>query len=75
MSNSNIPQSVDFGKALRKAQANSHTRITDIAREIGVAPGQVSRWQKAEDIKLSRAVQIAAVFGMNLPDFLDLYHD
>jgi len=75
MSKTMISQSVDFGKAIRAAQASSHTRISDIAKEIGVAPQQVSRWQKSEDIKLSRAVQIAGVFGMTLADFLDVYHD
>jgi transcriptional regulator with XRE-family HTH domain len=63
MSKITMSQKVDFGKAIRAAQASSHTRISDIAKEIGVAPQQVSRWQKSEDIKLSRAVQIAAVFG------------
>jgi transcriptional regulator with XRE-family HTH domain len=75
MSKTTISQNVDFGKAIRAAQASSHTRISDIAKEIGVAPQQVSRWQKSEDIKLSRAVQIAGVFGMTLADFLDVYHD
>ena len=75
MSTNTISQKVDFGKAIRAAQAGSHTRISDIAKEIGVAPQQVSRWQKSEDIKLSRAVEIAAVFGMSLADFLDCYHD
>jgi transcriptional regulator with XRE-family HTH domain len=75
MSQTTISQNVDFGKAIRAAQASSHTRISDIAKEIGVAPQQVSRWQKSEDIKLSRAVQIAGVFGMTLADFLDVYHD
>jgi transcriptional regulator with XRE-family HTH domain len=75
MSKTTISQNVDFGKAIRAAQASSHTRISDIAKEIGVAPQQVSRWQKSEDIKLSRAVQIAGVFGMTLADFLDVYHE
>ena len=75
MSDTTMSQKVDFGKAIRAAQASSHTRISDIAKEIGVAPQQVSRWQKSEDIKLSRAVEIAAVFKMSLADFLDLYHD
>ena len=70
-----MSQKVDFGKAIRAAQASSHTRISDIAKEIGVAPQQVSRWQKSEDIKLSRAVEIAAVFDLSLADFLDLYHE
>lgn len=70
-----MSQKIDFGKAIRAAQANSHTRISDIAKEIGVAPQQVSRWQKSKDIKLSRAVEIAAVFDLSLADFLVLYHD
>ena len=75
MSKNTMSQKVDFGKAIRAAQAGSHTRISDIAKEIGVAPQQVSRWQKSEDIKLSRAVEIAAVFNLSLVDFLALYHD
>ena len=75
MSQNTMSQKVDFGKAIRAAQASSHTRISDIAKEIGVAPQQVSRWQKSQDIKLSRAVEIAAVFNLSLVDFLVLYHD
>jgi len=75
MSTTNMSEKIDFGKAIRKAQSSSHTRLSDIAREVGVAPQQVSRWQKSEDIKLSKAVQIANVFGLSLADFLDLYHE
>ena len=75
MSSSTISQNVNFGKALRNAQANSYMRISDIARQMKVAPQQVSRWQKNDDIKLSRAIQIAAIFGMTLAEFIDAYNE
>lgn len=75
MSKISIAQPVDFGSAIKKAQEGSYIRVSDIAKKMGVAPQQVSRWQKAKDIKLSRAVQIAQVFEMTLPEFLDAYHE
>ena len=75
MSNITISQNVDFGKALKRAQEDRHIRTIDIARSIKVAPNQVARWQKMKDIKLSKAVEIAAVFRMTLEEFMAEYHD
>jgi transcriptional regulator with XRE-family HTH domain len=75
MNNITISQNVDFGKALRRAQKDRHVRVVDIARAIGVAPNQVARWQKMEDIKLSKAIKIAAVFKMTLEEFMGEYHE
>ena len=65
----------DFGKALKRAQEDRHIRTIDIARSIKVAPNQVARWQKMKDIKLSKAVEIAAVFRMTLEEFMAEYHE
>ena len=75
MSTNTISQNVNFGKALKNAQSNTYMRISDIARAMKVAPQQVYRWQNSKDIKLSRAIQIAGVFGMSLSDFLDSYNE
>lgn len=75
MRNKIVTQHVHFGKALSNALEDSHTRISDVAREIGVGPQQISRWKNSSDIKLSRAVEIASVFGMSLSAFLDAYHE
>ena len=75
MSTNTISQNVDFGKALRRAQEDRHIRTIDIARSIKVAPNQVARWQKMEDIKLSKAISIAAVFKMTLEEFMREYHE
>jgi transcriptional regulator with XRE-family HTH domain len=43
---------------------------TKLAELLDVAPQQLSRWRRSEDLKVSVALKVAAVFGLTLDELL-----
>ena len=64
---------VDFGQIVRNAQKCTYIRQVDIARALNVRPQAIGRWLNSKDIKLSTAMKIAAVFEMDIGEFVKRY--
>jgi len=62
----------NVGLALQKAQKSSDISSNDLAKELGVSYMQIYRWQRSEDLKLSRVVELATHFQMPIEQFLKL---
>ena len=60
------------GLSVRYAQAKNRVSNRDLAKHMGVAPIQVTRWRAASDMRLSRLESLATFFGMTISEFLDL---
>lgn len=41
-----------------------------MAKEMGVTPMTIHRWKKAEDMKLSRMIDVCEYFGLTFEEFL-----
>lgn len=46
-----------------------------MAKELGVTPMTVHRWKKADDMKLSRIVDVCDYFGLSFEEFLSWEED
>ena len=62
----------NVGLALQKAQKSSGISSNDLAKELGVSYMQIYRWQRSDDLKLSRVVELATHFQMPIEQFLRL---
>jgi DNA-binding Xre family transcriptional regulator len=60
-----------IGKQIRSVQADNSMKCMDLAERLGVAPQQLSRWRRAEDLKLSIVKQVADVFGLSVDDLIN----
>tara|TARA_R100000734_G_scaffold18706_1_gene16219 strand:+ start:266 stop:550 length:285 start_codon:yes stop_codon:yes gene_type:complete len=60
------------GLSVRYAQAKNRVSNRELAKHMGVAPIQVTRWRAAIDMRLSRLESLATFFGMTISEFLDL---
>jgi hypothetical protein len=60
------------GLSVRYAQAKNRVSNRALAKHMGVAAIQVTRWRAATDMRLSRLESLATFFGMTITEFLDL---
>jgi len=62
----------NVGKAIRRAQAIADVNDKWLANALSSTPEKVSKWREQEDMKVSRVVQLSAIFNMSVDDFLAL---
>jgi len=62
----------NVGLALQKAQKSSDISSNDLAKALAVSYMQIYRWQRSEDLKLSRVVELATHFQMPVEAFIKL---
>jgi transcriptional regulator with XRE-family HTH domain len=61
---------MNLGKSIRCLQEDRSMPCTKLAELLDVAPQQLSRWRRSEDLKVSVALKVAAVFGLTLDELL-----
>ena len=62
----------NVGKAIRRAQAIADVNDKWLANASSSTPEKVRKWREQEDMKVSRVVQLSAIFNMSVDDFLAL---
>ena len=62
----------NVGKAIKRAQAITDVSNDKLANWTHVTPAQVRRWHRLEDLKVSRLVQLSAMFNMSTEELLKL---
>jgi DNA-binding Xre family transcriptional regulator len=59
------------GYALRKIIRNREITMAHIGRQMGVKTQQVYRFTKQRDIKLSTALKLCEIIGIDLAEFVE----
>lgn len=59
------------GNQIIKLQNTFGMPCIKLAESLNVAPQQLSRWRRAEDLKLSIVKQVADVFGLTIDEFVN----
>ena len=62
----------NVGKAIRRAQAIADVDDKWLSSVASTTPEEVVKWREQEDAKVSRVVQLSAIFNMSVDDFLEL---
>ena len=61
---------MNVGDLISDAQARKGLNNIDLAKKMGLAPQQISRWRKQDDLRLKTVLSICKALEMDLQDFL-----
>lgn len=59
------------GKTIMRFQKEKGISGGDLSNQLGIAPQQLSRWRKSEDLKLSTIIRLCEVMGVDLDEFIN----